>query len=112
MTDLVPIRRPESLGVSRAERRTARALDRVRSTEAIAIAQIEANQAIATADARARVAVVTDTTNAALLAASHISVVEALLADRTPHAEGRLHSIANAGCLALTDVVLTVSRRV
>jgi hypothetical protein len=100
MPDLVPFR-TTSVGLSRIERQAALALDRVR-----------ANRSITSAQETGRVDIITEVTEAGLLAAWHISAIESLLADRTPHAEGRLHNIANAGCLGLTDVVLSVSRRV
>lgn len=100
MTDLVPFR-PGGLNVSRTERQAAQALDQVRADQAIALAQ-----------GTGGVDILTDVTEAALLAAWHISTIESLLADRAPHAEGRLRGIANAGCLGLTDVVLNTARRV
>ena len=48
---------------------------------------------------------------AALLATSHISAVEALLISRTPHAEARLRHIADAGCTGMASVVLAMTHR-
>jgi hypothetical protein len=85
---------------SRAERQTGRALE-----------QVHSRQLVQSAQEVARVAVIAETTEAALLATSHISTLEALLATRTPRAEERLRHIADAGALGMTEVVLSVNRR-
>lgn len=99
MTDLIPI--STSLFPTRVERTTGRALGRVRAAQQLAAAQEVA-----------RVEVVAEVTEAALLATAHISALESLMADRVPHAEGRLHQIANAGVLGMTAVVVKAGRRV
>lgn len=98
MTDLVLTSRPTS---ARVDRSTSRALDNIRG-----------GQQVATARQLAKVEVIAETTEAALIAASHISVIESLLADRVPAAEGQLHAIARAGTAGLADVVLRASREV
>jgi hypothetical protein len=54
----------------------------------------------------AKVEALAQITEAALLATSHVSAVEALLVTRTPHAEARLRHIADAGCTGMASVVL------
>jgi hypothetical protein len=70
--------------------------------EAVARAQRQAREtaSLAAVDSICRV------TEAALLATSHITAVEALLISRSPEAEARLRHIADAGCTSLTTVVL------
>lgn len=58
-----------------------------------------------------KVDVIEEVTEAALVAASRISMVEALLAARTPSAEGRLRFIADAGVAGMANVVLGIERR-
>lgn len=101
MSDLVRLGHSNNLYPSRAERGAARSLERLR-----------ASQQIATATQIAKVEVIADTTEAALLACSHISVIESLLADRIPHAEGQLHHIAKAGTAGLAEVVIKAAREV
>ena len=48
---------------------------------------------------------------AALLATSHVSAVEAMLMSRTPHAENRLQHIAEAGCTSVANLVLATGSR-
>jgi hypothetical protein len=86
---------------TRLERTTARALDRVR-----------ADQALAAARHTAKLDVIADVTQAALLATSHVSAMEALLVSRTPHAEARLRHIADAGTLGMAAVVMKASRTI
>ena len=101
MTDLVPFNGGGFLQ-TRTERQTSRALEQVRS-----------RQAIATAQEIARVEIIADTSQAALLAASHVSLLEELLATRTSRvaAAERLRHIADAGALGMTEVVLNAGRR-
>jgi hypothetical protein len=99
MNDLVRFAGPGFLQ-TRAERQTSRALERVRTT-----------QALVTAQEVARLEIVQDVTEAALMSASQVAAVEALLTTRTPHAAGRLNAIAEAGTLGMADVVLRASRR-
>src|SRR5438876_543177 len=68
----------------------------------------------ATVSAReiAKVEAIAQVTDAALLATSHVSAVEALLVSRTPHAEMRLRHIADAGCTGMASVVLSTGSRI
>jgi len=99
MSNLIPT--AGGFAPSRAERSAVRAIDRVR-----------ASQAVVTARETARLEVIQDVTTAALGAGSHISAVEALLAERTPHAAGRLQAIADAGTVGLAEVVMRTTRMV
>jgi hypothetical protein len=83
------------------ERQTSREITRGR-----ALSQVVSAQDIAKLEAIAQVS------EAALLATSHISAVEALLISRTPHAEARLRHIADAGCTGMATVVLRVGSRI
>lgn len=86
---------------TRVPRSTTRAIERVRT-----------DQQVATAIETAKVEVIADVTESALVAASHIAVIESMLADRVPHAEGRLHQIAKAGTTGLTEVVAKAAQGV
>ena len=68
----------------------------------------------ATVSAReiAKVEALAQVTEAALLATSHVSAVEALLVSRTPHAEARLRHIADTGCTGMAGVVLSTGSRI
>jgi hypothetical protein len=99
MTDLIP--QSPGLFPTRVDRLASRELGRVRAQATVAAARESA-----------RVEVIAEVTESALLAASHVAAVEALLVQRTPHAEGRLRHIADAGCIGMTDVVIRAGRRV
>jgi hypothetical protein len=73
--------------------------------------RVRADQAVAAARQVARVSVIAETTEAALLAVSHVSALESLLVSRTPRAEERLRHIADAGALGMTEVVLSRTPR-
>lgn len=72
---------------------------------------VRANAELATARETAKVETIANVTEAALLATSHVSAVEALLVQRTPHAEARLQHIADAGCTGMASVVLRIGSR-
>lgn len=74
------------------------------------VRRIQANGAVAAAHHNARVEAIAEVTETALLATSHVSAIEALLVARTPHAEGRLRHIADAGCTGMANVVLSTAR--
>lgn len=101
MSDLIQYGGGGSLLPSRVERQTNRALQNIRS-----------HQAVATAHEVAKVEVIQDVTEAALMATSNVSAIEALLIARTPHAEGRLRHIADAGALGMSEVVMKARRSV
>lgn len=96
MSDLVP---RSSFAPSRLERSTSRSLDRVR-----------ADQVVRSAQEAAKLEVIADVTETALMATSAISAMEAILVARTPHAEGRLRHIADAGTLGMAAVVAKAAR--
>jgi hypothetical protein len=85
---------------TRIERRTSRALEQARG-----------DQAIATTEKIGEIEMIADVTETALLAVSHVSALESMLVNRTPHAEERLRHIADAGALGMTNVVFAASRR-
>jgi hypothetical protein len=99
MSDLVPSH-AGNLFPTRVDRSAGRAIGRVR-----------ANQAVVVAQETARLEIIADVTETALLSASHVAAVEALLVARTPHAEGRLRHIAEAGTLGMADVVFRTGQR-
>ena len=76
------------------------------------IARSQAYGAAVSAREAAKIEAIADVTEAALLATSHVSAVEALLIARTPHAEARLRHIADAGCTGMASVVLGMGRRI
>lgn len=90
-----------SLPVTRIERQASRE-----------IARAQAHGAIVAAQENARIEAIAQVTETALLATSHVSAVEALLIQRTPHAESRLKHIADAGCAGMASIVLGAGRRV
>lgn len=99
MSELVPFQGSGFLQ-TRGERQVGRAIERVR-----------ARQAIVTVQETAKLEVLQDVTETALMSASSVAAVEALLAARTPHAAARLQHIAEAGTLGMADVVLKAGRR-
>jgi hypothetical protein len=76
------------------------------------VRRVQAHGAVAAAHHSARVDAIAEVTEAALLATSHVSAIEALLVARTPHAEGRLRHIADAGCTGMANVVLDSARSI
>jgi hypothetical protein len=76
------------------------------------IAKARAYGATISAMESAKVEAIAQVTETALMATSHVSAVEALLIERTPHAESRLRHIADAGCTGMANVVLGTGRRV
>jgi hypothetical protein len=82
------------------ERQTSREITRARAYGATVAARESA-----------KVEALAQVTEAALLATSHVSAVEALLVSRTPHAEARLRHIADAGCTGMANVVLSTGSR-
>jgi hypothetical protein len=74
------------------------------------ISRAQAYGAALAAREAAKVDAVAEVTETALLATSHVSAIEGLLIERTPHAEGRLRHIADAGCTGMANIVLGMSR--
>ena len=101
MSNLPALSNLGALSSTRIERQTSLEITRARAygvtVSAREIAKVEALGQV---------------TEAALLATSHISAVEALLVSRTPHAEARLRHIADAGCTGMASVVLGTGSRI
>jgi hypothetical protein len=76
------------------------------------IIRVKAGSTVAAAQHIGRVEAIAQVTETALLATSHVSAIEALLVVRTPHAEGRLRHIADAGCAGMANVVLSSARSI
>ena len=76
------------------------------------IAQAKSCGSVVSARGIANVEALGQVTEAALLATSHVSAVEALLVSRTPHAEARLRHIADAGCTGMATVVLRTGSQI
>jgi hypothetical protein len=76
------------------------------------IASARGYGAVVSARETAKLEAIAQVTEAALLATSHVSAVEALLVERTPHAEARLRHIADAGCTGMASVVLRTGSRI
>jgi hypothetical protein len=87
---------------TRVDRATGRVLDGIR-----------AGQQVATAEEAAKLTVIANTTETAMLAASHITALQSMLSARggDPVTSERLDAIASAGIFGLTSVVLRVSQR-
>ena len=84
---------------TRAQRRAAREITRMRI-----------RGAVVTAREVAKVDAVEEVSVSALLAASEVSVLEAALVQRTPHAQRRLHDIAACSSAAMANIVLRTGR--
>lgn len=100
MSHLPVVSQLGELATGSIERKTSRAIDRAR-----------AHGATVAARETAKVEALAQVTEAALLATSHISAVEALLIQRTPHAEARLRHIADAGSTGMASIVLGLTHR-
>jgi hypothetical protein len=74
------------------------------------VARAQAHGVVLAARESAKVEAIASVTEAALVATSHVSAVEALLVARTPHAEARLRHIADGGCAAMASVVMRMGR--
>lgn len=88
---------------------SSRAVTRQASRE---VARARAYGSVVSAGETAKIEAVAQVTEAALLATSHISAMEALLVSRTPHAEARLKHIADAGCVGMAGVVFETGRKI
>lgn len=85
---------------------------RVQSQGSREIAEAKGYGSVVSARSIAQVEALAHITEAALLATSHASAVEALLFSRTPHAEARLRHIADAGCTGMATVVLRAGSQI
>lgn len=101
MTDLVPSPRR-----TLQPTRTTRAADR-------AIEQVDAAKRLAIEEEAAKLEVMAATTERAMLAASHISALQAMLSARAgdPITDERIRHIADAGIFGLTSVVMNLGQR-
>lgn len=97
MTDLVTQSR--ALLDSRQQRGTSRELVRIRQkAEVVTTARVSEVDTVQTV------------TEAALIAAAHVSGLEASLVGMVPHAEPRLRHITDAGALAMAQTVVRAGR--
>lgn len=90
---------PVGLATTRAERQTAREIERIRLGTDVAAAR-----------KNAEIDVIESVTQSALLATAHLSALEGYLLERVPLAESRLRHIADGGCMAMADVVVRLAR--
>jgi hypothetical protein len=86
--------------------------DRLERQTSQEIAHARAYGSVVSARGISNVEAIAQVTEAALLATSHVSAVEALLISRTPHAEARLRHIADAGCTGMATVVLRTGSQI
>jgi cell division septum initiation protein DivIVA len=97
---------PNHLPVVRGERQVSRSLDRLQASASIEVARVRAAEAVECAKVEAIGAVST----VALFEAASLSAAEAVLAQRMPHAAGRLQHIADSGTVAMANVVTRLDR--
>lgn len=90
-----------ALLATRAERQLARRLNDIR-----------ANEIVATARQIAKLDAIDTVTCHAMGAATRVAQLEAVLVMQTPHAQGRLQFIAEAGTIGLGAVVQQTARQV
>jgi hypothetical protein len=90
---------PGGLRASLAQKRAARD-----------IARIRLRGAVITARELTRIDAVGETSEAALVTAAGVSMLEGALAQQTPHAQGQLKYITNASSIALGRIVDQVGR--
>jgi hypothetical protein len=95
----LPVRASGGMSLSRVERRAAKEVAVVRAASSVLAAR-EAT----------KLDVIAEVAETALLNASAVSSLEAVLVMRTPHAAGRLSYIADAACMAMGKVVTQTSR--
>ncbi len=80
-----------------------------RASKEIARARVAGS--VAAARATVKVDAITDVTEAALVNAGQISALEAMLVQRTPHAQARLQFLADTGVDAMAGVIRRMERR-
>jgi hypothetical protein len=100
MASLPEVITGEGIVPTRTERQAARQ-----------IASYRAAGAVAAARECAKVEAIAEVATTALIAASDVSAMEALVVERTPHAEARLRHIADAGAAGMANVVLKMGGR-
>lgn len=86
-------------GLTRLERRAANEIALTRAASSVLAARESA-----------RLDLIADVAETALLNASALSSLEAVLVMRTPHAAGRLGHIADSACMAMGKVVARTGR--
>ncbi|HTD09920.1 MAG TPA: hypothetical protein VK680_13610 [Solirubrobacteraceae bacterium] len=99
MTDLTVLR--SGRGLSRIERRAAAEITATRAVSSVLAARESA-----------RLDLIADVAETALLNASDLSNLEAVLVMRTPHAAPRLGLIADSACIQMSKVVAQTGRSV
>lgn len=94
MRDLVKAEKVGELIVNRKEKAAAKKIESIQLATDVVVAQ-----------RNAEITVIAETTRSGLLAAAHLSTLEAFLVDRIPMSEARLRGIADAGCVGIADTV-------
>jgi hypothetical protein len=92
--------------------RSGRSLSRIERRAAAEITATRAASSVLAAREAAKLDLIADVAETALLNASAVSSLEALLVIRTPHAAGRLGYIADSACMAMGKVVARTGRAV
>lgn len=91
---------------SKHQRQLSRSLDRLSATTALEIAHVCSGEALAAA----RVEAIGAVTTVALIETANLATAEVVLAQRTPHAAGRLQYVADTGTMAMAQVVARMDR--
>jgi hypothetical protein len=99
MADLPVLAAARGRGLTRLERRAANEIAITRAASSVLAARESA-----------RLNLISDVAETALLNASALSGLEAVLVMRTPHAAGRLGHIADSACMAMGRVVARTAR--
>jgi hypothetical protein len=106
MTDVYPVPTRGGLFPSKAERQFGKSLDQLQVGAALDVAHVRAAEAVECA----KIEAIGSVSAIALMEVSHLSMAEAVLIDRTPHAAGRLRHVADTGTIAMAEVVGRMSR--
>jgi hypothetical protein len=91
---------------AKLDRQLGRSLDRLGASTSLEVAQVRAAQAVEAA----KVEAIGSVSTVALFEASNLAAAEAVLAQRTPHAAGRLQYVAETGTIAMAQVVARLDR--
>jgi hypothetical protein len=105
MPDRFPVVRGSQLP-TRGGRQLGRSLARLQANTSFEVAQVRAAEAIEVA----RIEAIGSVSTIALMETSNLAVAEAVLAQRAPHAAGRLQYVAETGTFAMTQVVAKLDR--
>lgn len=86
---------------------------RISRTADRAIEQVDAGKRLAIEQEAAKLEVLASTTESAMLAASHVAALQAMLSARAgdPITDQKLAAIADAGIFGLTSVVMNLGQR-